>query len=168
MNIGRRIEAYTQKEEASMAYLSQQGQSWRSNAVNLDRVDQPVCLYFVSLTVLESRDGIRTSENDCGCDATYALQLGLIDAQLVEPQTPPAQSPQKVMSKILFQRISCSSSNLMTMIMTYDIHIPEPSVEVTTTIAIVGDRRTPGAWIGVATSNIGWHIAACKVPHLYP
>lgn len=71
-----------------------------SDAVHLDRVDKPVALLKVSLTRFFKGWKILTSENDCGCDATYALQLGLICAQDVEPQTPPAQSPQKVVSNI--------------------------------------------------------------------
>lgn len=51
--------------------------------------------------------------------------------------------------------------------MTYDVHVPKPSVEVTSTVAKVGHRSAPAVRVRVATSNIARYIAACEVPHLY-
>jgi hypothetical protein len=49
--------------------------------------------------------------------------------------------------------------------MTYDVHVPELAVEVTSSVAEVGSGHAPSVRVGRTASDVGRHIARCEVPH---
>jgi hypothetical protein len=49
--------------------------------------------------------------------------------------------------------------------MTYNVHVPKPSIKVTSSIPIVGNRCAPRTRVWVAASNVAGYVTLCKVPH---
>jgi hypothetical protein len=87
----------------------------------------------------------------------------LIEPQDVEPQTPPAQSPQKVISKICDEDVSTQITPCDSLI-TYDVHVGELGIEVAA--GEIGLRSTPRVGVGVAGPDVRWYISRSEVPNL--
>ena len=139
-----------------------------SNTVYFDRVDKPVSLHReISIAQLTSKCGGLTSLNDCGCEATYALQLGLAPAQPLDAQTSaaPAQSPQNVMSKI-YPRSAFPISFGIWWKLTHNIHVRELGIKVTTSKVSLWLAPRIGVWVPVA--DIGGHVASSEIPDFDP
>ena len=166
LECGVQSQIWTRREAEQMQRTRHR--SHPSNTVYLDRVDKPVSLNEeISIAQLASKCGGLTSPNDCGCEATYALQFGLAPAQPLDAQTSaaPAQSPQNVMSKI-YPQLAFPISLGIWWKLTHNIHVRELGIKVTASKVSLWLAPRIGVWVSVA--DISGHVASSEIPNFNP